>query len=95
MNEALQKQTIVIFGETYSVVSDESPQKMKDAIALVDELMSVIASQTHNQDAKRCAVLCALQLALECGQLKAAVAQAQNRQEALARVLDRALTTSA
>ena len=94
MNEALQKQTIMVFGESYTIVSDESPQCMKDAVALVDELMRGIASQTHNQDAKRCAVLCSLQLALECVQLRRSLALAQDKQEALARVLDRTLAAS-
>lgn len=52
-----------IFGDAYSVVSDESIAQVTQAASMVDSLMNEIASKVSQVDEKRIAVLVALQLA--------------------------------
>lgn len=61
MNSPIQKFKVTIFGESYTIVSDEPEEKVVRAAQLVDHLMRTIASQTVLADQKKIAVLAALQ----------------------------------
>ncbi len=54
---------LLIFGDHYSVVSDESQSQLTHAAAQVDALMKEISAKVPHIDDKRIAVLAALQLA--------------------------------
>lgn len=54
---------VSIFGEVYSLMSNESDQHLLEASRRVDHMMKEIAEMTGIQDAKRLAVLVALRLA--------------------------------
>jgi cell division protein ZapA (FtsZ GTPase activity inhibitor) len=54
---------LLIFGDHYSIVSDESYTHITKAAAQVDALMKEIAAKAVHVDEKRIAVLVALQLA--------------------------------
>lgn len=54
---------LLIFGDHYSVVSDESQSQLAHAASMVDSLMKEISSKVPHIDEKRVAVLAALQLA--------------------------------
>lgn len=54
---------LTIFGDQYSVVSDESHANINQAAAMVDTLMQEISSRLSQIDEKRIAVLVALQMA--------------------------------
>lgn len=54
---------LLIFGDHYSIVSDESQAQITKAAAYVDVLMKEISSKAVHVDEKRIAVLVALQLA--------------------------------
>lgn len=54
---------LLIFGEHYSIVSDESQALITKAAAQVDALMKEISAKAAHVDEKRIAVLVALQLA--------------------------------
>jgi len=60
---------VSVFDETYSLVTDESEERLKSAAALVDERMRG-ASRAGIRDQRKIAVLVALQLASECLTLK-------------------------
>ncbi len=52
-----------IFGDSYSVVSDESEIQLHKAAARVDSLMKEISAKISHIDEKKVAVLVALQMA--------------------------------
>lgn len=54
---------LLIFGDHYSIVSDESQAQITQAAAHVDALMKEISAKAVHVDQKRIAVLVALQLA--------------------------------
>lgn len=54
---------LLIFGDHYSVVSDESQSQLTKAAAMIDALMKEISAKVPNIDEKRVAVLAALQMA--------------------------------
>jgi cell division protein ZapA (FtsZ GTPase activity inhibitor) len=63
MTSPLQKYKVSLFGEVYTLVSDESENSLLSSAALVDNLMKEIAQQTRCTDTKRLAILVALHLA--------------------------------
>lgn len=62
MNEA-KRIEVLLYGESYSVISDESEAKVLEVAKQVDELMRLIARRTGLSDVKKIAVLTALKLA--------------------------------
>ena len=52
-----------IFGEEYNLVSDEREEHVIKAASLVDDAMQAIAQNVETIDAKKSAVLAALQMA--------------------------------
>jgi len=79
MNEALKKQTIMIFDEVYTIVSDEPRERIERTARRVHEQIQQCA--VHVDDKKRAMVLCALQLALECERLKEQLAQVAQKED--------------
>ncbi len=63
MNSPLQKYKVSLFGEVYSLVTDESESSLMNSASLVDHLMKELAQKTRCTDTKRLALLVALQLA--------------------------------
>ncbi len=62
MNEA-KRIEVLLYGESYSVISDESEEKVLEVAKQVDELMRLIARRTGLSDVKKIAVLAALKFA--------------------------------
>ncbi len=62
MNEA-KRIEVLLYGESYSVISDEPEAKVLEVAKQVDELMRLIARRTGLSDVKKIAVLTALKLA--------------------------------
>jgi|ERR1700733_5065847 cell division protein ZapA (FtsZ GTPase activity inhibitor) len=77
-----------IFGEHYSVVSDESAQAVQKAAQLVDSIIKDIASKASHVEEKRVAVLAALQMASKIISLESAITDTQQRQAKLADRID-------
>jgi cell division protein ZapA (FtsZ GTPase activity inhibitor) len=63
MIEKKQSYKVIIFGDQYSLVSDESAESVFKTAQMVDTLMQEIASSGKISDAKKIAVLAALKLA--------------------------------
>jgi len=62
MNEA-KRIEVLLYGESYSVISDESEETVLEVAKQVDELMRLIGRRTGLSDLKKIAVLTALKLA--------------------------------
>lgn len=60
---ALKKCKVSIFGESYSLITDEPEDHLQKAVHLVDSCMRDIACKTEITDTKSIAVLVALQVA--------------------------------
>ena len=71
MNEA-KRFDIQLYGESYSIISDESEEKVDEIAKHVDELMRSIAQRTGLSDVKKIAVLTALKLATSLDKLEQA-----------------------
>lgn len=54
---------VTIFGDQYTLMSDESEQHVVQAAAIVDAIMKEIAQKSKISDPKKYAVFAALQLA--------------------------------
>ena len=74
---------LLIFGDHYSVVSDESPTQLTKAASTVDALMKEISAKVPHIDEKRIAVLVALQLASKITSLESQAEQTEMRHKEL------------
>ncbi|HVX00800.1 MAG TPA: cell division protein ZapA, partial [Candidatus Babeliaceae bacterium] len=63
MSSAVKKYKLSIFGEAYTIVSDESEEILLKAAKQLDGLMREVSQKSQIADAKRIAVLAALQIA--------------------------------
>jgi len=54
---------VTIFGDHYSLMSDESEESILKAASMVDSMMKEIADKSKIQDGKKVAVLAALRVA--------------------------------
>lgn len=77
---------LLIFGDHYSVVSDESNAQITKAASMVDAMMKEISSKASQVDEKRIAVLVALQMA---SRLLALESQIENTSERHKELVDR------
>lgn len=75
-----QQYKVMIFGDQYSLLSDESQEHMNIAASLVDNLMKEIAGKATSADTKKIAILTALQIASKL--LKAETALQNDTQKA-------------
>jgi cell division protein ZapA (FtsZ GTPase activity inhibitor) len=58
-----RKVKVTIFGEAYTLVTDEPEEAVRATVSKVDELMLSIAHRMGNVEARKVAVFAALQLA--------------------------------
>lgn len=63
MKEQTKKYKITIYGETYTLVSDESEASVIKSAQLVDEFMRNVSHNVGIVDTKKIAVLAALRMA--------------------------------
>lgn len=63
MNEA-KRIEVLLYGESYSVISDEPEETVLDVAKQVDELMRLISRRTGLSEVKKVSVLSALKLAI-------------------------------
>jgi cell division protein ZapA len=90
MNTSAKKYKVTIFGESYTLVSDESEKHIVDAALQVDKLMSDIA-RAGVTDVKKVAVLVALQFSSELKHLKQDLELHTLEQDRLTTLLDQGL----
>ncbi len=90
MNET-KNYKILIFGDEYSLLSDESEQHITESAALVDSLMKEIANKVSIKDPKKVAVLAALQVASRFMKLEKDAVARETKEADLVAKLDRFL----
>jgi cell division protein ZapA (FtsZ GTPase activity inhibitor) len=90
----LKKCKISVFGESYTLVSDEPEEHIIVAAQSVDDLMRSIAEKSGISDTKRIAVLAALQLASNIKGLEAVIEHRTQKERQLISSLDRELSSS-
>lgn len=88
MESLVKKYRARIFGETYSVVSDERETLILEAVQIVDAIMREIADRNESLDAKKIAVLTALKLATRALSVEAAFEQEKQMSRRIMNVLD-------
>ena len=85
----MKKYKAHIFGETFSLVSDESEQLVFEAVELVDNSIKEICSKNALLDTKKAAVLSALKMALKLRGLEQMLEEERNQSSRILNVLDR------
>jgi cell division protein ZapA (FtsZ GTPase activity inhibitor) len=83
-----------IFDKEYTIVSDESEERVKQTAYLVDSLMREIVEHAKKLPEERIAVLAALRLASQLLTIESKEKQASAKAESLNALLDRELATS-
>ena len=81
-----------IFDKEYTIVSDESEERVTKTAELVDSLMREIVEHAKKLPEERIAVLAALRLASKLLTIESKIEQERQKQDALNRFLDRELT---
>lgn len=80
--------TVHIFGQEYTVVSDEAETDIVQAAGLVHEIMETVAMQTTGMNKQKVAVLAALQLAHDLVRAQKDVEQRKQQEDALVSFID-------
>lgn len=83
-----------IFDKEYTIVSDESEERVKQTAYLVDSLMREIVEHAKKLPEERIAVLAALRLASQLLAIESKEKQASAKTESLNALLDRELAAS-
>lgn len=82
---------VVIFNQSYTLLSQGDPSEILQVAHEVDELMHSIAERTGSGDGTRVAVLACLHLADRLHSLEAIKTQVNHRAEAFSELLERVL----
>ncbi len=88
MNTNITKFKVSVFGETYHLASDESQEVVFAAAEHIDTLMRQIARDTGLLDARRIAILAALQASLRMQELHLEHERIDKEYARLARLID-------
>lgn len=91
MTHELKKYRFTIFGEAYSLVSDEPEALLQEAAHQIDALMRDIAQKSQIGDPKKIAVLAAMQSIRHAQQCESELVSFKNEQARLIELLDREL----
>jgi cell division protein ZapA (FtsZ GTPase activity inhibitor) len=65
MKPEVKKYSLTVFGDSYSILSDEPEQRVISAACHVDQLMHEIAAKAPDMPLQKIAVLAALKVALD------------------------------
>lgn len=88
MNHEAQGVRVEIYDQAYFMRGDLDPEYIRRLAEFVDGKMRSIAARTRTVDSLRLAVLAALNIADECHQLRAKVAQVEQRVTECSTALD-------
>lgn len=75
MTSSAKKYKVTIFGDAYTLVSDESESHVTQSASKLDELMAELARHSGITDTKKLAILAALQIASQAQNFEAQVEQ--------------------
>jgi cell division protein ZapA (FtsZ GTPase activity inhibitor) len=88
LDSELKKYRARIFGDTYSIVSDEKETLILEAVKIVDSAMREIAEASPVVDPKKIAVLTALRIATRALHVEAVMEQEKRFSSRIMNVLD-------
>ena len=88
MDSELKKYRARIFGDTYSIVSDEKEALILEAVKVVDSIMREIADASQAVDPKKIAVLTALKIAAKSLNYEAVIEHEKRLSSRIMNVLD-------
>ena len=91
MKTEKKRYKIEIFGEEYTIISDEQEDRIVKSAEMVDSLMKQIVDNSQSTDVKKVAVLVALRMANDALLLQQELEMAQQRQEQLLKQVDKEL----
>jgi cell division protein ZapA len=95
MNRETKKYKVSIFGEHYSLVSDEPEELVAQSARLVDARMQEIAQVTMITDQKKIAVLAAVLVASDLVRLKMEAEHDAFKQKTFADLIEQVLSRAA
>jgi cell division protein ZapA len=91
MKTEKKRYKIEIFGEEYTIVSDEQEDRIVKSAEMVDLLMKQIVESSQSADIKKVAVLVALRMANDALLLQQELESVQQKQEQLLKQVDQEL----
>ena len=65
MADSMKKYTIILFGESYTIISDEPAEDITQAAEYYNQCMEILSEETNLKDVKKLAFLTGLQLSQE------------------------------
>jgi len=83
---------VIIFDDPYSLISDESQEKISQSANLVDSLMREIDNKLSTKDPKKIAVLAALHIANKVLKVEEELKRYISRESELVTILERSLS---
>lgn len=89
--DMIKKYKVSLFGETYTIVSDETEEHILKCVNHVDSLMRSITDSMNVTDGKKAAVLAALQLASKLQETESHYKLKFQEHEKLIELIDREL----
>ena len=92
MSNKTDSYQVDIFGDQYSLASDESPEKVQQVAHHINSLMKEISTKTSVQDKKILAVMSALKIASSLLELQEIQALAHKKYDELIYRLDKELS---
>ena len=84
----------MIFGQEYSITTDESEEQARKVANVVDQAMCMIAGKSNIRDVSKVAVLAALRLASEVVTLEKQLHKHNHEEKRLMELLDHVLVAS-
>ena len=91
MMQEVKRFQISIFGESYTIISDEAENEVLTAVSLVDSLMKETASKSAVIDHKKVAIFVALKLATKMLNLESETNKIKEKGDLLIKMLDQEL----
>lgn len=84
----MKKHKVSIFGESYTLVSDESEELLAQSAKYIDELMRHLAEKSGLSETKRIAVLASLHVATQLRQVEVELERCAAKELELAQRID-------
>ena len=88
MEQQVEKHEVSIFGQTFTIVSDEGKNAINELVQNVDALMQDISKKLNNSEPKRIALLAAVELAHRLDSLKKEMNQKNEAEARLMSIVD-------
>jgi len=89
MADQMKKYTIELFGESYTIVSDEPSDDLTQAVEYFNQCMEILSSESGLKEAKKVALLTGLQLSQELLRMQRNVAKLESSETKVQSLLEK------